>query len=71
MCPIGFELTPEHPHHSYSPLSEELDFKTWIIIGEISKCYPVFHVKPWEEIFTDINCSFPSFFNIRKSEQGI
>jgi hypothetical protein len=47
----------------------ELD--TWIIIGEVSKCYPVFHVKRWEDIVTDIGCTFPKFYNIRKSELGV
>ena len=43
----------------------------WIIIGEVSKCYPCFHVKPWQQIQLDIDCAFPSFFNIRKADQGI
>lgn len=47
------------------------EFDTWIIIGEVSKCYPSFHVKKWEDIATDIDCAFPKFFNIRKSEIGI
>ena len=45
--------------------------ETWIIIGEVSKCYPVFHVKRWTDIVTDLSCGFPEFFNIRKSELGI
>ena len=79
MCPIGFEATPTAPQEpplivpqdAYKKCSEIDEFKHWIIIGEISKCYPVFHTKPWDMIYTDINCAFPQFFNIRKSEAGI
>ena len=71
MCPIGFEQTPVQPINAYSQMSEISEFDTWIIIGEISKCYPSFHVKKWEEIVTDISCSFPEFYNIRKSEVGV
>ena len=45
--------------------------KNWIIIGEISKNYPMFHVNKWDDIYTDINCAYPSFYNIRKTEDGI
>jgi hypothetical protein len=38
---------------------------------EFSKCYPVFHVKKWEDIAIDISCAFPEYFNIRKSELGV
>jgi hypothetical protein len=68
-CPLGFDLTPRHPHDAYS--SEVQDFETWIIIGEISKCYPVFHTKKWSDIITDLNTGYPEFFNIRKSELGV
>lgn len=56
---------------AYSKTKDICEFDTWIIIGEVSKCYPAFHVKKWEDIVTDINCSFPKFFNIRKSELGV
>lgn len=68
MCPIGFEQVPTMPTDAYKPNEEISEFKEWIIIGEISKCYPIFHIKPWEEIYTDIDCAFPRFYNIRKSE---
>ena len=71
MCPIGFERTPVHPYDAYKKPSEVEVYDTWIIIGEISKCYPVFHVKKWDGIATDIDCAFPKFFNIRKSELGV
>jgi len=71
MCPIGFEATPTAPQDAYKKYSESDEYKHWIIVGEISKCYPVFHTKPWEMIFTDIDCAFPKFFNIRKSEAGV
>jgi hypothetical protein len=70
-CPIGFELTPTKPSDAYKENKDICEFDTWIIIGEISKCYPSFHVKRWEDISTDLNCAFPKFFNIRKSELGI
>ncbi len=72
MCPIGFELTPKNPFNAYCEtidLVESSDF--WVIIGEVSKCYPVFHTKRWEDIVTDLNCDYPEFFNIRKSELGV
>ena len=67
MCPIGFELTPKSPEDAYKILNTDNidDFQTWIIIGEISRKRPVFHVKKWEEIITDINCAFPQFYQIR------
>ncbi|TNV72832.1 hypothetical protein FGO68_gene3150 [Halteria grandinella] len=75
-CPIGFELTPNHPYEAYTnrgddSLMDPQQFETWIIIGEVSKCYPTFHVKKWTDIATDIECGFPQFFNIRKSEFGV
>lgn len=70
-CPIGYELTPTKPYDAYSAVNEICELDTWIIIGEVSKCYPVFHVKKWEDISTDISCAFPKYFNIRKSELGI
>jgi hypothetical protein len=33
--------------------------------------HPCFHVKRWQEIHQDINCSFPNFYNIRKPAEGI
>lgn len=70
-CPIGYENTPIHAIDAYKMNEEISQFESWIIIGEVSKCYPAFHVKKWEEIATDINCAFPKFFNIRKSELGV
>ena len=71
MCPIGFEATPTQQHDAYKPSEEISEFRHDIIIGEISRMYPTFHVKPWEAIYTDIDCAFPRFFNIRKSEEGV
>lgn len=68
-CPIGFELTPASPYSAYNEISTSSD--TWIIIGEVSKCYPCFHVKRWDDIVQDISCAMPEFFNIRKSELGV
>jgi hypothetical protein len=62
------------PYDAYTAeLSEESkgEAENWIIIGEISKAYPMFHVKKWDDIFTDINCAYPQFFNIRKTEEGV
>lgn len=71
MCPIGFESTPTFQHDAYKPNEEISEFKHWIIIGEISRMYPSFHIKQWEDIYTDIDCAFPRFMNIRKSEEGV
>jgi hypothetical protein len=56
---------------AYAPLKDDMKTETWIIIGEVSKCYPSFHTKRWSEIVTDLNTGYPDFFNIRKSELGI
>lgn len=71
MCPIGYEETPTKPNQVYAQKSEITETDDWIIIGEVSKCYPCFHVRPWTMIHQDIDCAFPSFFNIRKAEQGV
>lgn len=71
MCPIGYESTPTKPQQVYATMDEISEFDDWIIIGEVSKCYPCFHVKSWREIYVDINCAFPEFFNIRKSDEGV
>ena len=67
MCPIGFEKTPLKPQQAYEVLDTQKleDFQTWIIIGDPSRKRPVFHVKKWEEIQTDISCAFPQFYQIR------
>jgi uncharacterized FAD-dependent dehydrogenase len=75
-CPIGFDITPKQPYDAYQDLSDETlktqqQTDTWIIIGEISKCYPSFHTKKWTDIVTDLNTQFPEFFNIRKNELGV
>ena len=71
MCPIGFESTPTKPHLAYATGAEIFEYQEWIIIGEISKTSPVFHVKKWSDIAIDINCQFPEYFNIRKSNLGV
>ena len=71
MCPIGFENTPLLPFDAYKKKEEIELFRNWIIVGEISKMYPVFHTIDWEEIYTDINCQFPDFVNIRKKGSGV
>ena len=73
MCPIGFENTPTKAYEAFSATQEEMkgEVEPWIIIGDPAKCYPCFHVKKWEDIFTDINCKMPQFYNIRKTEEGI
>lgn len=71
MCPIGFESTPNKQQLAYATVGEIAEFEDWIIIGEISKTSPVFHVKKWRDISLDINCQFPEYFNIRKNNLGI
>lgn len=70
-CPIGYEQTPTKAFDAYRESKDILELDTWVIIGEVSKCYPVFHIKKWDDIATDIGCAFPKFFNIRKPELGI
>ena len=67
-------MTPSHPFDAYTKTLDEesvTDDSLWLIIGEVSKCYPTFHVKAWRDIVTDLNTKFPQFFNLRKSELGI
>lgn len=73
MCPIGFEIAPLRPSDAYKPLSEinPSELQAFIIIGEASKAYPIFHVKKWDDIALDIDQQNPNFFNIRKTEIGI
>ena len=51
MCPIGFENTPQLPFDAYKKKEEIELFRNWIIIGEISKMYPVFHTINWDDIY--------------------
>jgi hypothetical protein len=71
MCPIGFDNTPQKPWDAYKPSSEICEFTPWIIVGEISKCYPCFHTFKWDHIYEDIDCAFPRFMNIRKVALGV
>jgi hypothetical protein len=48
MCPIGYEQTPTMPTDAYAPKENLCESSPWIIIGEISKMNPVFHVKSWD-----------------------
>jgi hypothetical protein len=71
MCPIGYERTPIKPMDAYKKLEDIEELDTWLIIGEISKAYPMFHVKKWKDVAQDIDCAMPYFFNIRKSDVGV
>lgn len=73
MCPVGFELASLMPSDAYKRLSEinPSEQEAFIIIAEASKAYPVFHVRKWDEIALDIDQQNPSYFNIRRPEQGI
>jgi len=72
-CPIGFEITPTKPYNAYKPKEEipETELDHWLIIGEPSKVYPMFHVKKWSEISMDISNQYPDYYNMRKPEKGI
>jgi hypothetical protein len=71
MCPIGFEATPVKPCDAYKKTSEICELDYWIIIGEISRPSPVFHVKKWADVSKDISCGYPYHMNIRKVEEGV
>ena len=64
-------MTPTSAFEAYAPLRDDMKTETWIIIGEVSKCYPCFHMKRWSEIVTDLSTGYPEFYNIRKSELGV
>ncbi len=69
-CPIGFEITPTKPPNAYKVKEQipESEADHWIIIGEPSKCYPVFHVKKWDEVAMDISNQYPEYYNMRKPQ---
>ncbi len=55
-------MTPAHPFDAYASEIQEhavSDENFWLIIGEVSKCYPTFHVKPWKDIVIDLTTGFP------------
>jgi hypothetical protein len=53
-----------------TPVTTE-PFEDFVIVGEISFRFPVFHVFKWEDIQTDLNQQYPKFYDIRRVEQGI
>lgn len=71
LCILGFESTPSKPHEAYEKNLQILEKEEWIILGEVSKCYPGLLMKKWKDVVIDLNCQFPEYFNIRKSELGI
>lgn len=73
MCPIGFELAPLVPCDAYKPLKDikESELQAFIIVGEASKAYPIFHIRKWDDIALDIDQQNPNYYNIRKPEMGI
>ena len=64
-------MTPVNAMDAYASLRDDMKTETWVIIGEVSKCYPSFHTKRWTDIVTDLKTGYPDFFNIRKSELGM
>lgn len=43
----------------------------WIFIGEPSKRFPAFHIKPWQEIVKDISMGNPNYYDIRRPHNGV
>jgi len=64
-CPMGFEITPSNPIDAYKQLDDidPNELETWILIGEPSKCHPVFHIRRWKEISKDILLANPYYFD--------
>ena len=73
MCPIGSDLAPLRPPDAYKKLDDinPSELQAYVIIGEPSKAYPVFHTKKWDDIALDIDQQNPNYFNIRKSHLGV
>jgi hypothetical protein len=69
MCPIGYEETPIKPEEAYSPQSESEE--PWLIIGDIAPRFPVFHVRRFKDIITDLEQLTPKFFDIRHEHKGV
>ena len=55
-CPVGYESTAVSQVDAFKT-KEQIGDNTveWIIIGEISRRSPVFHVRKWDDIATDID----------------
>jgi hypothetical protein len=62
---MGYEITPSNPADAYKKLDDiELhEQEPWILIGEPSKCHPLFHIRRWKDISKDILLSNPFFFD--------
>lgn len=70
MVPMGFIDSPRSQLDVYAPVLS--DPESFIVIGEVSRGkHPPMHIKKWDDIATDLNCSSPQFFNIRQSELGV
>ena len=69
MCPIGYEETPVKAEEAYQPETPKVE--PWLIIGDIAPRFPVFHVRRWQDIVTDLEQLTPKFFDIRRDEKGV
>lgn len=47
---IGYERMPDQANQAYEKNANISKFEEWVIIGEISKKYPCFHVRKWEDV---------------------
>lgn len=71
-CPYGYEIVPKGDYNPYdqSPPENIDEGDLWILVGEPSKCFPVFHTFNWQEIQKDLTMYYPNWFNIRNKKSG-
>ena len=51
-CPVGYEIIPKGDYNEFEDCSSDLigDSDMWMLIGEPSKCFPIFHTANWKEV---------------------
>lgn len=70
-CPIGYEEVAKKPEDAYCVNLQPSQYDTWILIGEPNRKKTGIHWKRWQDVYTDLNCQNPEYFNIRQTEKGV
>lgn len=72
-CPVGYEIIPKGDYNEFEDCSSDLigDSDMWMLIGEPSKCFPIFHTANWKEVQMDLTTYFPNTYNIRRKQHGV
>ena len=72
LSPIGYEVTPLKPLDAYKKLSEipKENTELWIITNGTGKFDHSFVVKRWSNIVTDLQTSWPFYYDINNIKEG-